>query len=104
MHRPCTSLDSAYCNPKFIPHAQVSQQWIVKRLQLQVNHDQCNVQCITVNYFTQKHVFEPPHRRVEANEERQREIEHAFEDMYMAQTSKQLTYMLMSIGVVVKVF
>lgn len=35
-----------------------------------------------------KHVFEPPHRRMEANEERQRDIEHAFEDMYMAQTSK----------------
>ncbi|CAB4029583.1 Hypothetical predicted protein, partial [Paramuricea clavata] len=34
-----------------------------------------------------KHVFEPPHRRIEANEERQREIEHAFEDMYMAQTN-----------------
>ena len=48
-----------------------------------------HVQCFTVNYHTQKHVFEPPHRRIEANEERQREIEHAFEDMYMAQTSKQ---------------
>ena len=34
-----------------------------------------------------KHVFEPPHRRIEGNEERQREIEHAFENMYMAQTN-----------------
>ncbi|XP_028403381.1 centrosomal protein of 295 kDa-like [Dendronephthya gigantea] len=34
-----------------------------------------------------KHVFEPPHRRIEVSEERQREIEHAFEDMYMAQTN-----------------
>jgi hypothetical protein len=42
-------------------------------------------------YHIQKHVFEPPHRRIEANEERQREIEHAFEDMYMAQTSKHST-------------
>lgn len=35
-------------------------------------------------------MFEPAHRRLEANEERQRDIERAFEDMYMAHTSKKL--------------
>lgn len=33
---------------------------------------------------------------MEANEERQREIEHAFEDMYMAQTSKTF-YKIMNV-------
>jgi hypothetical protein len=45
---------------------------------------------IIISYLIQKHVFEPPHRRIEGNEERQREIEHAFENIYMAQSSKHM--------------
>ncbi|XP_052104935.1 uncharacterized protein LOC127737994 isoform X4 [Mytilus californianus] len=33
-----------------------------------------------------KQVFEPPHRRIEDREDHQRNLETAFEDMYMAQT------------------
>uniref|UniRef100_A0A8W8IRD9 Uncharacterized protein n=1 Tax=Magallana gigas TaxID=29159 RepID=A0A8W8IRD9_MAGGI len=34
-----------------------------------------------------KQVFEPPHRRLEDRDERQKNMEEAFEDMYMADTS-----------------
>ncbi|KAK3095585.1 hypothetical protein FSP39_016351, partial [Pinctada imbricata] len=34
-----------------------------------------------------KQVFEPPHRRLEDKEERQKDLEEAFEDMYMADTN-----------------
>lgn len=37
-------------------------------------------------YF-QKQVFEPPHRRLEDRDEHQKNMEEAFEDMYMADTS-----------------
>lgn len=38
--------------------------------------------------FQQKQVFEPPHRRIEDREDHQRNLETAFEDMYMAQTGR----------------
>lgn len=31
-------------------------------------------------------IFQPPHKRMEDAEERQRDLEQAFEDMYMLQT------------------
>jgi len=32
------------------------------------------------------HIFQPPHKRLEDAEDRQRDLEQAFEDMYMLQT------------------
>jgi hypothetical protein len=37
-------------------------------------------------FFLQVKIFQPPHKRVEDAEERQRDLEQAFEDMYMLQT------------------
>jgi len=34
----------------------------------------------------QVHIFQPPHKRLEDAEDRQRDLEQAFEDMYMLQT------------------
>ena len=39
------------------------------------------------SWLFQKQVFEPPHRRLEDLDDRQKDMEEAFEDMYMANTS-----------------
>jgi len=39
--------------------------------------------------FLQKQIFLAPHRRVEEKEERQLNMERAFEDMYMAATGNR---------------
>ena len=36
--------------------------------------------------MSQKQIFEPPHRHLEGKEEEQRDMEQAFENMYMAAT------------------
>ena len=42
--------------------------------------------CYIVLLFLQVRIFQPPHKRLEDAEERQRDLEQAFEDMYMMQT------------------
>lgn len=47
--------------------------------------------------FLQKQIFLAPHRRLEEKEERQLNMERAFEDMYMAATGNSAFEILTSV-------